>query len=304
MVPPGGRLGAVGPVLVDAGSALAALALLFAATALSNLRTVATEELVPPLPSRSPSPPSTSRSLETFLARIGRTRLARRFRHRARLRRRLELAGHPISSEALLGLKLLAAIGMVALLQVMGVAAHFLVATIALSVPIGLAASRVPDLVVARRARWRQRRIAARVPDLAELLVATTGAGLNPSLAFRRSAEVLDGPLGDELRIAVRGLDLGTPWRVVLDELTARTGDAAIRRLVRSMGRSQRLGTSLVSALHNVAEDLRSERQTRAEELARRAPVKMLFPLVFLILPAFLLLTVGPVLLATLRSLH
>jgi tight adherence protein C len=203
-----------------------------------------------------------------------------------------------------LGLKLVVSIGLAVMLQVMGVAAHVALASVALSVPIGLAASRIPDLGIARRARWRQQRIAARVPDLAELLVATTGAGLNPLIAFRRSAEILDGPLGDELRLAVRGLELGTPWRVVLDDLAARTGDATIRRLVRSMGRSQRLGTSLASSLHNVAEDLRNERQTRAEELARRAPVKMLFPLVFLILPAFLLLTVGPVLLATLRSLH
>lgn len=146
--------------------------------------------------------------------------------------------------------------------------------------------------------------MAGQVADLAELLVATTGAGLNPPLALRRAAEILDGPLGEELRVAIRGLDLGTPWRVVLDELAARTADASIRRLVRAMGRSQRLGTSLASALGNVAEDLRGERQARAEEMARRAPVKMLFPLVFLILPAFLLLTVGPVLLATLRSLH
>jgi tight adherence protein C len=158
--------------------------------------------------------------------------------------------------------------------------------------------------VIARRARRRQQRIGAQVPELAELLVATTGAGLNPPLAFRRAAEILDGPLGEELRMAVRGLDLGTPWSVVLQELAVRTGDTTIGRLVRSMARAQRLGTSLVSALHNVAEDLRNERQTRAEEIARRAPVKMLFPLVFLILPAFLLLTVGPVLLATLRNLH
>jgi len=146
--------------------------------------------------------------------------------------------------------------------------------------------------------------MAAGVPDLAELLVATTGAGLNPSLAFRRSAEVLEGPLGDELRIAVRGLELGVPWVVVLEELAVRTDDSSLQRVIRAIGRSQRLGTPVASALHSLAEDLRKERQARAEELARRAPVKMLFPLVFLILPAFLLLTVGPVLLATLRSLH
>ncbi len=300
----GARVGSVGIALVDAGSALVVLALLLGSVACSKLRMAAAQELVSSLPARSPASLRTGSSLEGFLARIGRTSLARRFHHQARLRRRLELAGNPISVEAVLGLKLVAATGAVALLQMKGVVDHFSVVVTALSVPIGLAVSRLPDLVVARRARRRQHLIAARVPDLAELLVATTGAGLNPSLAFRRSAEVLDGPLGDELRIAVRGLDLGTPWRVVLDELADRTGDVTVRRLVRSMGRSQRLGTSLVSALHNVAEDLRDERQTRAEELARRAPVKMLFPLVFLILPAFLLLTVGPVLLATLRNLH
>jgi tight adherence protein C len=123
-------------------------------------------------------------------------------------------------------------------------------------------------------------------------------------VALRRSAEILDGPLGEEVRAAVRRLDLGTPWRTAIEELAERTGDLSIHRLVRAMARSQRLGTALSSALHNVAEDLRNERHAGAEELARRAPVKMLFPLVFLILPAFLLLTVGPVLLATIRSLH
>ena len=78
----------------------------------------------------------------------------------------------------------------------------------------------------------------------------------------------------------------------------------SLRRVLASLSRTQRLGASVTGALRTVADDLRGERRTLAEERARRAPVKMLFPLVFLILPAFLLLTVGPVVLATIRSLR
>lgn len=296
---------AVESVLVDAGSALAALAALFlAASALSALRATAMDRLMAVLPERPPSPRGPADSIESLLGRIGRAPLPQRFRHRARLEERLRLAGERISADAVIGFKLIVFIAMGILVLVLGWAAHFVAPSFFLCVPLAAVAARVPDFVVARKARRRQRRMAAQAPDFAELLVATTGAGLNPPLAFRRSAEVLDGPLGEELRMTVRGLDLGAAWGVVLEDLAERTGDVSIRRLVRAIGRSQRLGTPVASALHNVAEDLRNERQAHAEELARRAPVKMLFPLVFLILPAFLLLTVGPVLLATLRSLH
>lgn len=299
-----GSLGIARPTAwLDAGSALAAVAFWFAASALCA-RVDITEQLFSAVASHSNSDGHGSGSVKSLLSRIGRTRLAGRFPGQARLRRRLELAGAVVSMEAVLGTRVVAAVVATALVVLLGIGAKFSAVLLALAMPAGLAASRLPDFVIARRAHRRQVRMSARVADLAEILVATTGAGLNPSLAFRRSAEVLEGPLGEELRAAVRGLDLGAPWRTVLDELAVRTGDVSIGRLVRAMGRSQRLGTSLTSALQNVAEDLRTERQARAEELARRAPVKMLFPLVFLILPSFLLLTVGPVLLATLRSLH
>jgi tight adherence protein C len=261
------------------------------------------DRLTVPVPMQLPSQGKTG-PLESLLTRIGKSSVAHVVGRRARLDGRLQLAGEPASVEAVLGAKVTAAIGVAALVAMLSMAAGLSVPLLALSVPIVIAATRAPDFVLARRARTRQRRIAGQVPDLAELLVATTGAGLNPPLAFRRSAEVLEGSLGDELRVAVCGLDLGAEWRVVLGELADRTGDPSMRRLVRAMGRSQRLGTPLASVLQSVAEDLRYERQARAEEAARRAPVKMLFPLVFLILPAFLLLTVGPVLLATLRSLR
>lgn len=297
-VPPG----ASGSLLAEAGSALAAIAILLAASGLVVRRRMAMADLlVGPMPTVPSSTQSLTGRLLSLLARIGRTPVAARFGHRERLQRRLELAGDPISLEALMGLKLIGAL--VAAVPLLLLGAKLWPAILA-AFPVVLAASRLPDFGLARHGHRRRLQISARVPELAELLVATTGAGLSPPLALRRSAEILDGPLGEEVRAAVRRLDLGTPWRTALVELAGRTGDSSIHRLVRAMGRSQRLGAPLATALHNVAEDIRKERQAGAEERARRAPVKMLFPLVFLILPAFLLLTVGPVLLATIRTLH
>jgi tight adherence protein C len=76
-----------------------------------------------------------------------------------------------------------------------------------------------------------------------------------------------------------------------------------LRRTVAAMTRAETLGSSLADALTELADQVRAARRAAMGERARRAPVKMLFPLVFMVLPAFLLLTVVPVLIATLRSI-
>jgi tight adherence protein C len=236
----------------------------------------------------------------TALARVGRASAVRRIGGSARMARRVELAGASMSVDAVVGLgattgAALAALGLV------GMAAS---PTVIALCPIGLlVCSRGPSMALARRARRRQDRIATAVPSMVEVMVAATDAGLGPTIAFRRTAEVLGGPIGDELRLTAREVDLGVPWELALHRLVGRTDVPSLQRLVAALTRSSRLGTSLGSTLRRVADDLRRERRARAEELARKAPIKMLFPLVFLILPAFLLLTVGPVLLATIRSL-
>jgi tight adherence protein C len=169
---------------------------------------------------------------------------------------------------------------------------------------VALVGAKVPAIRLARRARRRAARIDAQVPELVELLVAASESGLPPPAAFVRSADALLAPLGDELRDAAARIRLGEPWRDALDRAVKRTRSPSLAMLARSLERSHRLGASVRGALHALVDELRAERRARAEERARRAPVKMLFPLVFLILPAFLLLTVGPVLLSTVRSLH
>jgi len=235
------------------------------------------------------------------LASVGGTGWGQRLVRLETLRRRLELAGSHGGLQTAAGAEISVAVGA----GVGTLLFAFLVpAAIALSPVAVLAAARGFELIVGRRARRRQERMAASVPDLVELLVATTDAGLSPAVALQRTASLLHGPLGEELRWAVSEVELGAPWQRAIERMVTRTEVPSLRALAAAVFRSQQRGTVLGTTLRRVAEDLRRERRTRAEEAARKAPIKMLFPLVFLILPAFLLLTVGPVVLATIRSLR
>jgi tight adherence protein C len=109
--------------------------------------------------------------------------------------------------------------------------------------------------------------------------------------------------LGDDLRFVIRTIDLGTPWRQALADHAEATGNADLRRAVSVLARTETLGVPLSEATQELASSVREARRSATLERARTAPVKMLFPLVFLILPAFLLLTVVPVLITTIRSI-
>jgi tight adherence protein C len=156
-----------------------------------------------------------------------------------------------------------------------------------------------------KRARaGRARAIDAEVPQLLDLLAVASSAGLSAPLALRRAADAVYGPLADELSQVLRASDLGARWRDELAAMAVRTGSADLRRAVAALARTETLGASLASSTAELAASVRAARRAATTQRARTAPVKMLFPLVFLILPAFLLLTVVPVLLSTVRSIR
>jgi len=258
---------------------------------------------------RALAPPRSERrkgGANRLVIRLGRSALGRpliRRVHRGTgLRARLVSSGSGWSVDEFAGRSVIAA-GLGAATAIAATA--LLGPALIVLVPVGtLVGSKVPGMRLARRARRRSSRIDAQVPELVELLVAASESGLPPPAAFVRSADALLPPLGDELRDAAARIRLGEPWRDALERAVGLTHSPGLAMLARSLERSHRLGASVRGALHALVDDLRAERRMRAEERARRAPVKMLFPLVFLILPAFLLLTVGPVLLSTVRSLH
>lgn len=191
------------------------------------------------------------------------------------------------------------------LLGISGVAVGLVFGPLSLfaSPALGAMGYRLPLIWLQARARARSGAISEGLPDALDLLVVCVSAGLNLSLALDRVAERTPGPLGAELK-RVRGLvALGVSRRQALGEMESRSGSSEVAALVSALVTTDRFGSSVAGSLEALASDLRAGRRRAAEEQARRAPVKMLFPLVFLILPAFILLTIVPLLLGTFRTL-
>lgn len=166
-----------------------------------------------------------------------------------------------------------------------------------------LAGFRIPLLMLQVRGKTRRERVAAALPEVADLLAVCTEAGLNIALALRRVADRTGGVLGAELRRMLDEVDLGTPRGRALERFAARNEIPDIDALTQTLISAERFGTQISASLTSFASDLRAKHRRHAEEQARRAPIKILFPLVFLILPAFVLLTVAPLLLGTFERL-
>jgi tight adherence protein C len=171
------------------------------------------------------------------------------------------------------------------------------------AVPVALTVWAWPGMKAKRRARRRLAALAADLPDVVDLLVLAVGAGLTVQLAVRSVARRAPGPLGAELARACDEVSLGRRLGDALDDLPDRAGETC-RPLVAALVASERYGSPLGAALERLAHEVRADRRRRAEEAARKIPVKLLFPLVSCTLPAFALLTVAPLIASAVRSLR
>lgn len=178
------------------------------------------------------------------------------------------------------------------------------VGAVAASPVLALLGYRLPKIVLGMRSKRRRDQIAAALPDAVDLLAVCAQAGLSVAMSLRRVAARVPGALGKELQRTLEEVDLGVPRGEALAELAGRNQVPELESLVGVLTNAERFGTGISSSLQTFAEEVRIRRRQAAEEQARRAPVKMLFPLVFLILPAFILLTVVPMLLSAFSSIN
>jgi tight adherence protein C len=171
--------------------------------------------------------------------------------------------------------------------------------------PILVVAAGGALVALRRRAahRARRARLAAAVPDAVELLVLTVQAGVVPADAVRRAIPHLPEAVRPAFAAVVHRLDRGQRLADALDALGEHLG-AAGHGIADGIATADRYGLPLAPVLDQLAVDARAARRRLAAEHARTLPVRLSFPLVCCVLPAFVLLAIAPALLGTVASLR
>lgn len=149
----------------------------------------------------------------------------------------------------------------------------------------------------ARAARIKRRRLVAidrGVADAAGLVAVTLRAGLGIDAAIELTANELDGPLGDELGLLSYQSRLGMTRQETLEALRDRCSAPNVDRLVATLMIADQMGAPVATALSALSEDCRERRFQEAREDAAKLPVKIMFPVVFLIFPPMLVVLLGP----------
>lgn len=151
-----------------------------------------------------------------------------------------------------------------------------------------------PDALVASRARERQERIQHALPDALDQVTIAIEAGLGLETAIARAGQFGSGPLAEELTRTIQDMRVGFSRKEAWLALAARTDVVDLRRFARAIMQADQYGVSIAHVVRTQAKELRAKRRQRAEERAMKVPVKILFPLMFSILPVLFIVVLGP----------
>ncbi len=160
-----------------------------------------------------------------------------------------------------------------------------------------------PVIYVDRTARERRDQIEKGLPDLIDLIVVTLEAGLSFPQSLRLASTKIKEPLASEVRLTLQEQNMGLTLVEALENFLGRIDTPGVRMFARSIAQGETLGVSTGQIMRNLAVELRKRRKAYAEERAQKAPVKMLFPIAFLIMPALFVVLLLPMVLVILDVL-
>ena len=214
-----------------------------------------------------------------------------------RVTRKLVLAGNPegLDAERIVSFKVLGAIGGIVGGIVLTAAASLgSPLSIILIAGLGALGYLLPSVQLGLAANARQREIQRTLPDVMDLLTISVEAGLGFDAALSQVTRNVPGPLAEELSRLLQEIQIGVGRADAFRHLGERTSVPELQSFVLSMIQADLFGVSIANVLRAQSRELRTKRRQRAEEIAQKIPVKLLFPMIFLVMPAMFIVLIGP----------
>ena len=161
-------------------------------------------------------------------------------------------------------------------------------------VPLAYMGFQFPGIWLNGKIRTRKKEIQKTLPDAIDLLTISVEAGLGFDQALMRVAEKWDNALSQEFGRMLQEVRIGKPRREAMREVSNRCNVEDLQVFISSMIQADQLGVSITTVLRVQSQQMRVRRRQRAEEQAQKAPIKMIFAMVFLIFPAMYVIILGP----------
>jgi tight adherence protein C len=216
----------------------------------------------------------------------------------SRIDRKIVLAGSPpsLDAERVVAMKIVFAIGglVVGILLAPLVPFGGFVAKVAVVGLLAFLGYVIPSMQVSQMAARRQTTIQRQLPDVMDLLTISVEAGLGFDAAMAQVVHNVPGPLAEEMSRLLQEIQIGVGRADAFRHVAERTDVAELNAFVLAMIQADQFGVSIASVLRAQSRELRQKRRQRAEEAAQKVPVKLLFPMIFMVLPAMFIVLLGP----------
>jgi tight adherence protein C len=160
-----------------------------------------------------------------------------------------------------------------------------------------------PERLVAMKGQDRQTEIRVQLADVVDQLAVMVKAGMSLDSAFMHVSKTVTGVMGDELGRVVQDIRMGVPRRESLFSMAERMNVPELDIFVRAVAQSDELGVPIADTLKSQATEMRVRRRQHAEETAMKLPVKVLMPTMLCIVPALLIVVVGPAIISLIDTL-
>lgn len=193
-----------------------------------------------------------------------------------------------------LGMRILSGFGVGALLFTLFILLYPLSSALLVTLAGIMIGLYLPNVWLRSRITARQQAITRSLPDALDRISICVDAGLGFEAALHKVSTQGKNELAEELRGVINEIRLGVPRAEALRHLVERTGVDDVASFVAVLIQADQLGIAIRTVLHTQSDQMRTRRRQRAEESAQKAPIKMLFPLVFFIFPAMFAVILGP----------